>query len=915
MISKLFLFSLIPVLPAAADNLNGPSLPFAFVQNAGQVDSAVKFTGRGPAFQVRFESEAITVQRDQAQFRMTLEGGRKTPEIVGEDPMGAVANYFGGEDPDRWVRNLPMSATLRYRGEWKGIDLVFRSAGDKLSLDFELDPDASVGDIRLRFDETTRLAPDGSLLISGATGSYSWSIPRIAQEGMSGTQPLQFGYISYPDGSIGFQAASQRPHRRLVIASVAVFGGYFGGSSQSTITSIAVDSYYNVVAAGWTASVNLPASAGRQRNYGGGVDAFVAVFSPAGGSLLYCTYLGGSGDDRAFGVAVDASRNIYVTGWTSSSNFPVSAPLQKKLGGTRDAFVAKLNPALNSLIFSTFLGGAGVDAGYAIATDATGAPVIVGDSASTNLPVTGSAFQKALAGAQNVFVAKLTPTGNALTFLTYLGGNAIDHATTVKLDSSNNIYLGGSTDSITFPVVNACQPVLGGGQDGFLAKLTADGSALTFGTFLGGSGGSAGAPEQVNSIQIVSGGRNLLFGGVTSSVDFPMTSVSYPGVKSFQPNFGGGSTDGFIGIYSFSLKALIFSSYLGGTGDDSVQAITTDSFNLGYVTGFTTSSDFPTLNATQSVNAGGMDAFVLKTDFSRLFWSTYLGGAGNDSANAIAVDSLFNVVIGGSTGSSSLPVTGSLGSWSGSQLSSFLTKISPPVTFALTAPPVYIEDTWHNTGYNGPNITLQTSSFGQAGDLPIAGDWTGSGVKRLGAFRNGVWYLDINGNGIFDAGDKTVAFGQAGDLPVVGDWNGTGKIKLGLFRNGMFILDLSGHLSGVATGLSDAQFNFGQAGDIPVAADWNQSGTTKVGIFRSGLWLVDNSGSRIYSDATSYQYGQAGDLPVVGDWSGSGAVSLGVYRSGLWILDYNRTFTLRTPASTYNFVFAFGGSPYVPLIM
>jgi hypothetical protein len=242
-------------------------------------------------------------------------------------------------------------------------------------------------------------------------------------------------------------------------------------------------------------------------------------------------------------------------------------------------------------------------------------------------------------------------------------------------------------------------------------------------------------------------------------------------------------------------------------------------------------------------------------------------------------------------------------------------KILPPFKATLVAQPLYIYDQWHDTGYSGSTLNLTTSTFGLAGDLPIAGDWDGSGVKRIGVFRNGSWLLDINGNGVFDAGDKTVSFGQAGDIPVVGDWNGTGKIKLGLYRQGTFILDLSGHLSGVSTGVSDASFAFGLSTDIPVVSDWNQSGTAKVGVFRSGQWLVDYNGDRVFngSDQT-YTFGQAGDLPVVGDWDGSGLLKIGVFRQGIWILDYEGRNQLGIYASLALY-FTLGGAGYVPLIL
>jgi len=183
-------------------------------------------------------------------------------------------------------------------------------------------------------------------------------------------------------------------------------------------------------------------------------------------------------------------------------------------------------------------------------------------------------------------------------------------------------------------------------------------------------------------------------------------------------------------------------------------------------------------------------------------------------------------------------------------------------------------------------------------------------------FRSGLWLLDMNNNGVWDAGDKSVVFGQPGDLPVVGDWIGTGQISLGLFRQGTFVLDLSGHLSGVSTGFSDAICPFGLPGDIPVASDWNQSGTTKIGVFRNGQWLVDYNGDRIFNSLDKvYPFGQAGDIPVIGDWDGSGLPKIGVYRQGLWILDYGGNNRLYLPLATNQLLIGFGAAGYTPFIM
>jgi hypothetical protein len=318
------------------------------------------------------------------------------------------------------------------------------------------------------------------------------------------------------------------------------------------------------------------------------------------------------------------------------------------------------------------------------------------------------------------------------------------------------------------------------------------------------------------------------------------------------------------------------------------------------------------LNGLQIVNNGTTNAFVVKLNptLTSMIYGSFLGGSSSDCGNAIAVDVQTSIIVAGQTSSFDFPTAGSMDTSMPSQLTSFITKIKPNFTIGIDYEATIVTDPWHVSWDTAVSI------FGSPNFLPIAGDWTGTGQKRIGAFSNGIWYLDINGDGIFDAGDKIVTWGEAGDIPVVGDWTGSGHIALGLFRAGTFILDLSGHLTGVPTGKADATYTaFGKAGDIPVAADWSGSGTTKVGVFRSGEWLVDYNGDGVFnaSDKT-YTYGQAGDLPVIGDWDSSGHPNkIGVYRNGLWVLDYDGDNAWTVPVLN-EMVLAFGGNNFLPLI-
>jgi hypothetical protein len=899
-------------MPAfAAETLSAsPAMPFSFVQNKGQTDPDIRYIGNGPHFKAWFRDDEVTLQQGDAVTRVRFEGARPHPRIEANDPLGAKANYLRGTDRSRWQTDLPLFGSIIYRGVWEGIGIRFRAEDSRTKAEYVVDPGASVETIRLRFEGTPRIEPDGSLVVANESGEFREEKPLLFQGEGATRKEVAGSFRRFADGWIGFSTAAYDRTQPLVVDPTIVFSGYFGGASQSTITSVAVNSYYNIIVAGWTVGTDLPASGGVRQHNSGGVDAFIAGFSPAGGSLVFCTYLGGSSDDRAFGVAVDSSNNTYVTGWTSSTNFPVQSALQARLKGTRDAFIAKLNPAGNALIYSTYLGGSGVDTGNAIAVDGTNSVFIIGDTSSTNLPVSVGAFQSALGGSQDAFVAKLSPDGSSLRLMTYFGGSAAEHGAAIKVDTSGSAYISGSTYSTDLPVLLGSQPHSGGGQDGFVARLTPSGASLVFSTYLGGSGGSPGAPEVVNAISLAA--DNLfMVAGTTSSPDFPVT----PPV--LQSVFGGGQTDGFFSRLDPATGALQRSTFLGGSGDDGINAMVTDAYSsFQYVAGYTSSADFPAVNAVQGRISGGLDAFLAKVGFSAVISATYLGGGANDSANALAVDSLTNVVVVGSTASGNYPTVIRTATGPGksqfSSLTSFITKISPSYSLAVANMPSILIDVWHNTGYNGPNLTLNFARFGAPGDVPVVGDWDGSGVKRLGVFRNGTWILDLNGNGVIDSSDKTISFGSAGDVPVVGDWNGTGGIKLGLFRQGVFILDRSGHLSGTPTGLADSVISFGLPGDIPVVADWNSSGTTKLGVFRNGQWLVDTGGANTIT--ATYLFGQAGDLPVVGDWKGTGVANqIGIYRSGSWILNVLGNNRMAGYEALQMYL-GFGGPGYKPLV-
>jgi hypothetical protein len=518
------LLFILPVLAARAETFAGhPRMPFWCLENREQSDPSVRYMGSGPEFRAWFQDQAVVLQRNKATVKIAFVRRSATQEIQigGMGATGGQANYLFGSNPDRWQTGLPQFKAIRYTGIWPGIALVYKAEHGWLKAEYQVDANVGVGLTRLCPDAPAEIQPDGSLLIHSAGGDFAEEKPLLYQritllyQRINGEQrQVAGGFQKLLDGSVGFWTRDYDLAHPLVIDPPILISGYFGGASEDNITGVAIDSLNNIVVAGWTSFANLPASSGAsQKRYGGNVDAFIASFLPNGGGLNYCTYIGGSGQDQALGIAVDSSRNVYITGWTSSPNFPLATPIQTKLLGTRDAFVTKLNAAGSALIYSTYLGGAGVDAGYALGLATGNAAVVVGDTRSANFPVTASAFQTVPGGSQDAFAAMISAAGNALSFATYLGGRGIDHASAIAVGPGGAFFVGGYTWSTNFPVANAQQPFSGRGQDGFVVKVNPTGSAMPWSTYLGGSGGSVGAPEQVNAIRLDSS-NNVVVGGV-----------------------------------------------------------------------------------------------------------------------------------------------------------------------------------------------------------------------------------------------------------------------------------------------------------------------------------------------------------------------------------------------------------------
>jgi hypothetical protein len=403
------------------------------------------------------------------------------------------------------------------------------------------------------------------------------------------------------------------------------YSTFFGGSDldQPTWSTLARDGSYYI--AGATLSPDLPTTAGAYlRSPIGGFDTYVAKFNHDG-ALVYSTYLGGTGDDFALGIAVDARGAAYVVGFTTSQDLPVTRGAFQTTfaGGNYDAFVVKLAPDGSRLEYSTYLGGSDDDLAYIGPIDRSGQVHVMGYTYSADFPTTPGAFQTAHAGAADAFVAKLNARGTGLVYATFVGGSGEDQGWDGNIDDDGNVYLDGFTTSADFPVTHgAFQPRLAGTSDVFVFKLSADGSHLVLSSYLGGSG-----DEYVSDLGLDPDG-NIYVVGSTSSTDFPVTR------RAAQPAFAGGGEDGFIAKIDRAGRRILYSTYVGGSGWDVVGGIRIDGRGVMYLHGSTESSDLATTpDALQSAYLGGSDLFVMKLrSDGEIEYATYLGGTGWDYA-------------------------------------------------------------------------------------------------------------------------------------------------------------------------------------------------------------------------------------------------------------------------------------------
>lgn len=761
---------------------------------------------------------------------------------------------------------------------------------------------------------------DYSTYLGGGSNDQGWAV-RVNDEGMayicgrteSADFPTSFAVQIQDSGNYDAFVS-----RMGASGSNLIFSTYLGGSGDDTGCSLAIDSNGSTYICGITDSADFPTKIPVQATKAGGTDIFITKLSSGGNELSYSTFLGGSGDDGGRGVTL-AEEKAYITGYTNSLDFPTRECCQAALRGGKDSFVSLLSNSGSQLFYSTYLGGSSEDCGTGIAVDGEGSAYIVGWTKSVDFP-TCNAYQPTKAAGDvtyDGFISKLSSQSSVIIYSTYLGGSNHDLPDGVVLDESGDAYIAGETFSDNFPTVSPWQTSRAGSYDAFVSSLSSSGATLNFSTYLGGSGldctggrydsAAAGSGISLNDI------GDVCLTGITQSVDFPTRNA-------YQAVHGGGMEDVFITVFASSGTSLLYSSYFGGSGNDYGYGIDTGSNRWIYLTGYTTSGNFPTADPYQPSRAGSSDVFL-----SKLKWIsptpsiTPTPSVTSTPSPTVTPSVTITPRPSPSPTASVSPTPGDnttchpafyVKVLEGVNIHSVRSQDADGWTYYFKPYPNLTESL--NWGYikDNENSFNSVTDFNKYYQLyinlkPGQEEWNihdgdylvlthDGGVKLkvylpriTGTGAGWLIYPDEAGNTYHDR--KLCNLWQSKPTPVpttsitpspsspeshhdpdCSDFSGDGTSDIAVFRPAF----------GLWSVRSLTRIYFGGADDNPVPGDYNGDGTADYAIFRgdSGLWAARGL-TRVY-------FGSDSDQAVPADYNGDGTRDIGIFRSssGLWAL-------------------------------
>ena len=627
-------------------------LPLAFERNQGQTDSAVKFLARGLGYNLfLLNQEAVMVFEGSnarlstasgvSSIRMRFDGAKAMPEVSGDDPLSHKTNYFFGPSAAQHVVNIPSYARVKYSSLYPGVDLVYYGNQGRLEYDLLVAPKTDPGKIRLSFSGVDRISISqaGDLILNIGTGQVTFHKPVAYQPAADKQKPIEADYVLSANGQVGFHLGDYDRSKPLVIDPIL---SYSSSLWNAGVTGIAVDSSHNAYITGHISSSELPASGGYKTKLTGTRDAYVVKLDPTGTRVVYATYLGGR-KAETFGkaIAVDSAGNVYVAGSTTASSFPTTTRAYQRTFSAGASFLTKLNSVGNSLVYSTFVNGAGI---AAIELDSSRNVFLTGARSTGTFATTSGAYQTSPAAG---VIAKLNATGNAMVYASFFPAAGKD----IGIDATGNAYITGEVSGGVIPTQNAFQASPGSGWNAFVTKFNAAGSALVYSTYLGGS-----LDDYGTGIAVSAGGEAFVVGR-THSNDFPTTFAAFQSAKAHPDPV---VTNAFITQLAHTGSSLVYSSYLGGrwcltaaggscfafdiTEIDGAKSVAIDTAGNAYIGGFTTSKEFPLVDPIQPVGNVGEHprvSFVTKVrpGGDRLAYSVVLGSPANDaSVYSLAVD-------------------------------------------------------------------------------------------------------------------------------------------------------------------------------------------------------------------------------------------------------------------------------------
>ena len=886
--------------PPAATSVGHPAAarlaPSAvcFIENKGQFEASVRYLAQAPWGNILLAGGGITFQfvaladleggtksgespvawaaertARVDDILLVFKGARPDPIVEPLDSTPAAFNFLYGSDPGGWVTGARAYRKIVYHDLYPAIDLMVLSTESGVKCEYRVKPGGRVEDIRIDYDGavTARVNAQGQVEVAAENGFVVEDEPLSYQLVDGEKKGVKTAFAVGPGGELGFRTGPYRRDIELVIDP----------------------------------------------------------------SLMFSTFLGGSGQEVDGGIAVDPAGNVYVTGQTYSGNFPKSLKAyDRTFNGVTDIFVTKFKPDGSGLVYSTFLGGNGGEAGSGIAVDAAGQAFVCGTTQSPNFPTTIGAFDRTLGGVRDAFLVKLNAAGTALVYSTLIGGSGSDESAGLSLSPNGTVCLTGSTLSADFPTtVNAYDKSLNGGRDAFALRVNSTGKSLVFSTFFGGSG-----EEQGLGI-ILDAASNVFITGTTTSANLPTTVGAYD--RSL-----GGPQDVFVSRFNAQGNGLVFSTYLGSSGlDGTLGGIAVDSGGNVYLTGFTESNRYPiTAGAWDSAFSGSNEAFLTKLNpaGAALVYSTFLGGSNQEFGRSVGVDVSGEAVVTGTTKSANWPVTRDAydQTHNGDQ-DIFLTWLDPAGRGLLYSTFIggsgadrtsggLALDVYGNAfviGSTGsPNFPRTAGAFDRtyAGarddavlkfSLPVpvlvvdGHDFNGNYSSDPAVFRptSGSWLIQNTG---------TYQLGAYGDIPANGDYNGDFMTEPAVYRpsDGTWLIGAASPVPWGAPGDIPVPRNYfgtwatdiavwrpadgtwfikgfddilwGQAGDYPVPGDYNSDGYDEIAVWRpsTGTWLIRGVGT--------YQWGSAGDVPVPGDYNGDFRTDLAVWRpsTGTWSIKF-----------------------------